>query len=118
MGCTQSVWPLWAAMISFSRQIGLLGAVQGVRGTGLGDQLNQILASSWAKAGASAARPKAPASIKLRNFMKFLPQTPVLAHVLAGKTMSAMPGPDNWQGERKESANACRAGSERCGICR
>src|SRR5581483_9507540 len=98
MGCTQSALPLWAAMISFSRQIGRLGAVQGVAGTGLGDQLYQILASSWAKAGTKAASAKAPARTKPRNFMKTLPQT----HVLSGERMSVLPGSDNRQLGRKE----------------
>src|SRR3954467_13478167 len=98
MGWTQSALPLWAAMISFSRQIGLLGAVQGVRGTGLGDQLYQILASVWAAAGPQAAtKASAAPTAKLRNFMKFLPQT----HVLAGERMSCLAGQNNRSHNKK-----------------
>jgi len=71
---------LWAAMISLSRQIGLLGAFHGVIGTGLGDQLNQILASSWAMAGPHTAveTSAAIASAILRDFINIPPQTYVL----------------------------------------
>ena len=58
-GLTQSALPLWAAMISFSRQIGLLGAFHSVSGTGLGDQLYQIFGASWAgpEPGPGGGRP-------------------------------------------------------------
>src|SRR5579883_1825269 len=96
MGCTQSLLPLCAAMISFSRQIGLLGAFQGVAGTGLGDQLYQILASSWASTGPLAASASRPASVKLRSFMRRFSQT----HVLAGETMSSLPAQYNRPGSK------------------
>src|SRR2546423_13891401 len=98
MGWTQLAWPLCAAMISFSRQIGLLGAVQGVAGTGLGDQLYQILASCWATAGPqAAAMASAAPNAQLRNFIKILHQT----HVLAGETMSCLAGQDNRSDNKK-----------------
>ena len=75
-------------MISFRRQIGLFGAVQGVSLAGLGDQLNQILAG-WAEAGASAIAKTAAARRNLsqpflRCFMSITPQ----ARVFLGETMS------------------------------
>src|SRR5579859_4370833 len=84
MGCTQSAWPLWAANISFSRQIGSLGATQGVNGTGFGDQLYQIFASSCARAEPATQTSAAKASAILRYFMKTPPQT----YVLFGERMS------------------------------
>src|SRR6478735_8539222 len=91
MGWTQSVLPLWEARISERRQIGLFGAFHSVMGTGLGDQLYQILASGWAAAGARAAITRALPNAKLRIFMNILPQS----HVLAGETMSSLALPDN-----------------------
>src|SRR5882757_2966802 len=84
MGCTQSVLPLWAATISFRRQIGLLGAFQGVIGTGLGDQLYQIFGAGWAAAGIRPRTRAATPRLNLRDFIKITPQT----HVLFGETMS------------------------------
>ena len=75
-------------MISFRRQIGLLGDFQGAVLVDLGDQLNQIFgaAASCARAG---IRPKtrahAPSKI-LRDFIKITPQT----HVFVAETMSAL----------------------------
>ena len=77
MGWSQSALPLWAAMISFRRKIGLLGAFHSVSGTGLGDQLYQIFGASCAMAGTSTRR-RAPApSNTLRDFIKITPQTHV-----------------------------------------
>src|SRR5471032_371940 len=74
MGWFQPAWPLWAAMISFSRQIGLLGAFHSVSGTGLGDQLYQIFGASWARAG-TMARTRAPAPSKKRcSVIRSLPK--------------------------------------------
>jgi len=74
MGCTQSAWPLWAARISFSRQIGLLGARHGVAGSGLGDQLNQIFGACCALAGVSAKAIAAAAIHQFPDFIKITPQ--------------------------------------------
>src|SRR5471032_371877 len=72
MGWTQSALPLWAAMISFRRQIGLSSALQGVFGAG------------WAAAGTMARTRAATPRPNLRNFIKITPQT----HVFFVETMS------------------------------
>src|ERR1700735_274955 len=85
MGWSQSALPLWSAMISFRRQIGLLGDFQGEVLVDLGDQLHQILGASCAMAGASARNKAAAASETFRYFIKSTPQT----HVFVIETMSA-----------------------------
>lgn len=100
MGCTQSAFTLWSAMISFSRQIGLLGVFQGVIGAGLGDQLYQICGASWADAGASVRNRAAAAGKKLRDFIKIAPQ----AYVFVIETMSAL-----------QRGHNCSSGAATCG---
>src|SRR3954462_15893919 len=97
MGCTQSAAPLWAAMISLSRQIGLLGAFHWVIGTGLGVQPYQIVGASWAIAGTRPKTRAAP-SKKLRYFIKITPQT----HVFLGQTMSQTEPQYNRASARKQ----------------
>src|SRR5215469_84047 len=103
IGWFQSAWPLWLAMISESRQIGLLGAFHGVIGTGLGDQLYQICASSWAKAGASAMKSAAATGSKLRDFIKNPPQT----SVFVSERMSSLVRRHNRSNQRPSAAKGC-----------
>src|SRR3954470_13744431 len=79
MGWTQSALPLWLAMISLSRQIGLLGDFHCVSGTGLGAQPKKIFESGWAAAGASVRASAAKPRIILRDFIKITPKTYVIA---------------------------------------